>query len=423
MGPRGDDDSQLLSQRGLIAGIRKAVCGETYWLGPATPLIGISTSRLFLYKATGHCFHPIAGDWKDPKMALETIDMTRAREGLRSALEQERPMLVDLRDRVREFEIHELGYRRCYAISPVATDGGENRLTFEPFNLEILRVVDSDGRERFQKILPLSGGPGIFRAAFDRTFPDHVPLLAEFLERLDVRYDELSYLLNPDRTAGDLRSAVQPFRDIVEWAVLLDIAWKPGQTKALVIRDGLLRSLALRKEILPKLGRSFEEAYREKGSLLVGVAKRSKVLNYLSLALALEGTLRKSYPCFCDVPKEIEREAHPVDEICVLLGGDFVEGVGIFPGQAWEVDSSDYDQEILEYLAETAKSSFPTPGYPEPLIRAHEGAVLHGMEMAVLEDMFIEELLRNQPGNDADKTFEHVAIGRGLLKGGWKEYG
>src|SRR5207247_11142603 len=80
-------------------------------------------------------------------------------------------------------------------------------------------------------------------------------------------------------------------------------------------------------------------------------------------------------------------------------------------------------KEILEYLAETAKASFPTPGYPEPLIRAHEGAVLHGMEMAVFEDMFIEELLRNQPGNDADKTFEHVAIGRGLLKGGWKEYG
>src|SRR6184192_2462161 len=244
------------------------------------------------------------------RLALETLDLKQVREQLQRALEVERPLLAALRDQVRGFGIHEIGYRQCYAISPVATDGGENRLTFEPFNLEILRVVDSDGLERFQKILPLSGGPGIFRAAFDRTFPDHVPLLAEFLERLDVKYDELSYLLSPDRSAGDLRSAVQPFRDIVEWAVLLDIAWNPGQTKALVIRDGLLRSLALRKEILPKLGRSFEEAYREKGSLLVGVAKRSKVLNYLSLALALEGTLRKSYPCFCEVPKEIEREAH-----------------------------------------------------------------------------------------------------------------
>src|SRR5438132_6438116 len=126
-------------------------------------------------------------------MALETIDMTRAREGLRSALEEERPMLVDLRDRVREFDVHELGYRRCYAISPVATDGGENRLTFDPLNLEIIRVVDSDGHERFQKILPLSGGTEIFRAAFDSKQSQHAPVLVRFLERLDVKYAELSY--------------------------------------------------------------------------------------------------------------------------------------------------------------------------------------------------------------------------------------
>src|SRR5438132_10455861 len=177
-------------------------------------------------------------------MALETIDMTRAREGLRSALEEERPMLVDLRDRVREFDVHELGYRQCYAISPVATDGGEDRLTFEPLNLEIIRVVDSEGLERFQKILPLSGGTDIFRAAFDRTSHDHSPLLAGFLERLDIKYDELSYFLEAGRGEGDLRAAVRPFRDIVEWAVLLDIAWSPGRKTALVIRDGLLRTKA-----------------------------------------------------------------------------------------------------------------------------------------------------------------------------------
>src|SRR5207247_7484808 len=51
--------------------------------------------------------------------------------------------------------------------------------------------------------------------------------------------------------------------------------------------------------------------YKEQGSLLVGVAKRSKVLNYLSISLALEGTFRKKYACFCEVPRDIEREAHP----------------------------------------------------------------------------------------------------------------
>jgi len=340
-------------------------------------------------------------------------------------------LLEGLRREVRAFGIQEIGYRRCYAISPVATDGGENRLTFEPLNLEIIRVVDSDGRERFQKILPLSGSPGIFRAAFDPKYPNHVPLLVRFLERLDVTYDDLSYFLETARAESDLRAAVRPFRDIVEWAVLLDIAWNPGQTKALVIRDGLLRTKALRKEVISKLAKSFEAAYKEQGSLLVGVAKRSKVLSYLSLALALEGTFRRPYPCFCEVPRGIERRVHPwwkawLEESTfgVLHLAKLVEDPS---GIVLPVDIPEWlmprRKEVLEYLAETAKSSFPTIGYPEPLLKAHEGAVLHGIEMSFLEDLLIEEVLRNQPGEEADRTVEHVALGRGLQRGGWKEYG
>src|SRR5438093_8617430 len=128
-------------------------------------------------------------------MALETLDMKEVREELRRALEVEQPLLDALRAQVRAFGIQEIGYRRCYAISPVATDGGENRLTFDPLNLEIIRVVDSDGRERFQKILPLSGGSGSFRDAFNPNSNDHVPVLVRFLERLGIGYDQLSYIL------------------------------------------------------------------------------------------------------------------------------------------------------------------------------------------------------------------------------------
>jgi hypothetical protein len=364
-------------------------------------------------------------------MALETLDMKEVREELRRALEVEQPLLDGLRTQVRAFRIQEIGYRRCYAISPVATDGGENRLTFDPLNLEIIRVVDSDGHERFQKILPLSGGTEIFRAVFDSTQPKHAPVLARFLERLDIEYAELSYFLDAARTEGDLRAAVRPFRDIVEWAVLLDIAWNPGQTTALVIRDGLLRTKALRPEVISKLAKSFEEAYRDRGSLLVGVAKRSKVLNYLSLGLALEETFKKRYPCFCEVPREIEREAHPrwrswLEEATfgILHLAKLVEDPD---GLVLPVDVPEWlmprRKEILEYLAETAKSSFPTVGYPEPLIKAHEGAVLHGFEMSILEDLLVEEVVKGQIPNEADKTLEHVAIGRGLLRGGWTEYG
>ncbi|MFQ5910754.1 MAG: DNA double-strand break repair nuclease NurA [Thermoplasmata archaeon] len=364
-------------------------------------------------------------------MALETLNVKQVRDELRLALDSERPLLEELRRQVRGFGIHEIGYRRCYAISPVATDGGENRLSFDPVNLEIIRVVDSDGRERLQKILPLSGGESVFRNSFDPKSSDHVPVLVQFLERLGIEYDDLSYFLRPAEGGSDLRSAVRPFRDIAEWAVLLDIAWNPGRSKALVIRDGLLRTKALRKEIIAKLAKSFEDAYKDQGSLLVGVAKRSKVLNYLSLALALEGTFRKEYPCFCEIPREIERTAHPwwrtwlEDFTFGIL--HLVKFVDDPDGIALPVDIPDWlmrrRKEVLEYLAETAKSSFPTIGYPEPLIKAHEGAVLHGIEMSVLEDMLVEELLEEQPVGDTERTIEHVALGRDLKRGGWKKHG
>jgi hypothetical protein len=41
---------------------------------------------------------------------------------------------------------------------------------------------------------------------------------------------------------------------------------------------------------------------------------------------------------------EIERAAHPVREMHALLAGDFVENTGIFPGQAYEVDSTTFQQ-------------------------------------------------------------------------------
>ena len=40
----------------------------------------------------------------------------------------------------------------------------------------------------------------------------------------------------------------------------------------------------------------------------------------------------------------IQRAAYPVDEIVVMLGGDMVEGITVFPGQAFEVDSTAFSQ-------------------------------------------------------------------------------
>jgi len=41
---------------------------------------------------------------------------------------------------------------------------------------------------------------------------------------------------------------------------------------------------------------------------------------------------------------DAQRADHPVRRCVLMLGGDMVEGVNIFPGQAWEVDATLYEQ-------------------------------------------------------------------------------
>lgn len=60
---------------------------------------------------------------------------------------------------------------------------------------------------------------------------------------------------------------------------------------------------------------------------------------------------------------DIQRHAHPVRECVVLLGGDMVEGIDIFPGQAWEIGAHLYEQlftvaGIIEQLVGTLLGHF-----------------------------------------------------------------
>jgi hypothetical protein len=62
---------------------------------------------------------------------------------------------------------------------------------------------------------------------------------------------------------------------------------------------------------------------------------------------------------------EIERSAHPVDECWLLYGGDHVEGVNIFPGQQWEIDSTLFEQHarasrMLTNITRLAAATFRT---------------------------------------------------------------
>ena len=371
-------------------------------------------------------------------MSLANFNFEDASRELKEAAQVELPKVQHLREKVRSLRVMELGYRQCLAVAPVATDGGENRLSFDPLNVEIIRVADSEGREHIQKFIPLGGDP----TQFQRFFQD-VPILKSFLERIGVSYRDLSYFLPGNKRTTeeennklgpsdeDLRKFVRSFRDVAEWAVVLDLAWSGRGVKMLVIRDGLLRSKSLSIPAMEALALAFKKAYDDTGSMLVGVAKRSKVLSYLSLALILEGTFRKQYPCFAEVPRELEEE-------CYNFAGTWMQGQAFGkmhlaklcdgPETAvYPVDIPDWllpkRKEVMEYLAETAKASFPVPGYPQPLVRAHENANLRGLEMSVLGDLLIRSVSEAMRQEEAERVIRHVALGRGLILGGTKGNG
>jgi hypothetical protein len=362
---------------------------------------------------------------------LATQDLQKVQEALKEALEKEKVNLDRLREKVRELQVVELGYRQCYAVAPVATDGGENNLSLEPMNVEIVRVVDSDGKVHFQDFLPLSADP---EELGQRLFQS-VPILMNLIQKLGLSdWRDLSYLYfptekHPDpeaiRAISDTRRFIKTLRDILEWAALVELAFQSNRPVFLLIRDGLLRTKFIKKQIFPRLAKVFEEAYKTRGAMIVGVAKRSKALNYLSLALTLEGIFDRRAPCFAEVPPELEREAYTwahtwMEGQCFgrLHLVKLVEGRDalILP-----VDVPEWlmprRKEVFEYLAETAKSSFPVPGYPYPLVRAHENANLSGLEMEIIGDLMSRALMDWVDAGDKEKILRYITLGRGLMKG------
>jgi hypothetical protein len=75
--------------------------------------------------------------------------------------------------------------------------------------------------------------------------------------------------------------------------------------------------------------------------------------------------MRKRLLAYCDTVDEItqiQRADHPVDECVILFGGDLIEGLLIFPGQAFEVDATIFDQyaRVSHLVAEVIRRALAT---------------------------------------------------------------
>jgi hypothetical protein len=236
-----------------------------------------------------------------------------------------------------------------------------------------------------------------------------------------IKYLELEWNALLPRSDFQRCQLLAMLRELMEWAALLKLASQPPVK--LLIRDGLLRSVLLTDVVFQRLREKFEKLTTRHGHLLVGVAKRSRVLSYLSVALGLSESFSNGEPAYLPVPPELEREAAPAQYRWIgsramgllhIARLDRGEAVPLMPVDIpeWQVKRVG---EAMSLLAGSAHASFPMRGYPQALVQAHENAHMGGLEIEMLESLLLQKIAERDPA--VARTARQLRLlGRQLVK-------
>ncbi|MGA2929530.1 MAG: hypothetical protein ABSG43_26780 [Solirubrobacteraceae bacterium] len=336
------------------------------------------------------------------------------RVSIRQQTERDRHLLDDLRADVRAHLRGGAAVRPhvATAMSLVASDGGNNKLIFDPFNIHLVRVVDSLGRQLFLDVIsPTSDPDDLYAAHAHANDP-----LGSLMSDLGVTsLHDLSPMVPKGELARDRPELVSPswvlvYRDLCEWAVLYHrICHTEFANHTLLVRDGLLRSKIFRGELFTDMARRMAEriqAVRPLKLYLVGIAKHSQVLSRYRLAMALENALPAGEPRFVRVPRELERKVYTWPEYArgpeeaeeeggeaakYVIGALYLTRFGKSSGDPiWAVDvfwtQTNADAEVFGYLLADSVEGFPVPYYPRCLQQAHEHAEFVDFDFEILQD-------------------------------------
>ena len=336
-------------------------------------------------------------------------------EEISKRIMEDRGLLDDIRSEIRPLrnQVRRIQPRTATSISLVGTDGGNNKIEYDPFLIQLIRVVDSSNNEYCLEAVSTSSKiKELNKRHIDSG--NSITALGELMEFLGV--DSLHKLSPMIRlNEGDDMSSpswVQVYREITEWAILFNIIRKKEfGSDTLIVFDGLLRSKVFSGEYFRRLLIGIEEAIEEhrkktrRHIYLVGLAKHSKVLSRYRLAMQLENVMNASYPCYVEVPRDIEGKAYAWQEyargadleVAGQEANKFVGGKMFFVkfGKSshdpiWPVDvfvpQVKEAQATMGHLLADAENGFPVPFYPLCLQKAHENAALVDFDFDVLQD-------------------------------------
>lgn len=379
-------------------------------------------------------------------LALRGMDQLR--QTVSQCIELDRSLLVQLREEIRPLKgtTRRIHPRTTTSISLVATDGGNNQLRFDPFLIQLVRVVDSSHNEYcLEAVSPTTPIDELTRRQFDESGRPRTAL-GRMMEYLGVStLSDLSHMIRPTKPGAPVSPGwVQVYRQLVEWSVVFSLLEMDFATDTLIVLDGLLRSKVFARDLFRKLIKGMEARIqvqydkKRRRIYLVGIAKRSKVLERYRLAMALEGVLQTGYPAYTPVPRDIEERAYVWSEyargedrevkgreINKFVGGKmFLVKFGPRPRDpVWPVDiftpQADQAPVILGSLLADALNGFPVPYYPMCLQKAHESAALVDFDLEILQDLIFEgiretlgdevpalDVFRLQDGNPSQRRYD-----------------
>jgi hypothetical protein len=342
------------------------------------------------------------------------------RKAIRERTEADRRLLDELREEVRPLasSVRNIKPRSTTSVSLVASDGGNNKLVFDPFTVQLVRVVDSYGKELCFEVISPTTDTDILSAAQFKADGTPKTALGRMMADLGVKkLTDLSHMIPDGEKTRKEPHKVSPswvlvYRDLCEWAVLYErICYKEFATDTLIVRDGQLRSKLFRGELFIELRKKLEAAMmriREtdrRWVYLVGIVKHSKVITRYQLAMNIEKIMPPGEARYVKIPRHLEAKAYVWPEYAKGAEAEGEEGEApkyvagdmyfVRFGKAkgdpvWAVDifscQKNKDVEIFGYLLADAIDGFPVPFYPRCLQKAHEHAEIVDFDLTILQD-------------------------------------
>lgn len=282
-------------------------------------------------------------------------------------------------------------------IAVVATDAGNLELRLHPLRVGVVRVATSDpGLPVGEAFVPLSA-PTAEQLAWVLAEPSFAPIrVAAEQCGLDLARPD-AWLPRPLHSGYSLSF----LRELLEWLLLVHVAGaaEPG---TLLLRDGLLRSVALPREAFAPIGRALQERTTARRLLLCAVAKRAPggpdFLSYLELAAS------SATPGVVEVPPAVEERFSPATYASLLgrrLGALFLLQRAGGPERPMAVEVPVWQRaeapRVLAMLLQHARGGFPEPGYPPELLRAHLAARVSPVQREMLARAFLRRLGQQRP--------------------------